>query len=235
MRVKTIAAACSLLLVVFVFSLFYAAAVTNKITDEDRKYIGKILGDVRSSGPDSSYDEQIEFIKHVQLSVIEASPIPEAIPFNTRRGPKELYQSRKGICFDRSRVIEMALRDRGFEVRHIFILSTKDSNFLISLATPDTYSHAISEVRTSRGWLAIGSNTPWQALAKDGTPHSITDLKRHVDGQAHIDWLNEPTPIYSEIAPWRIVYGLHSRHGKFYEPYLPVPDVQLGEFCDNFY
>ena len=39
-----------------------------------------------------------------------------------------------------------------------------------ALATPDTLSHALTEVKTRRGWMIVDSRTRWAGLTADGRP-----------------------------------------------------------------
>jgi hypothetical protein len=60
---------------------------------------------------------------------------------------------------------------------------------LLAVLTPGTQSHAVTEVRTSKGWLIVGSNDRWISLRADGMPASISDVRsfrgRHTVVRAH--------------------------------------------------
>jgi hypothetical protein len=61
---------------------------------------------------------------------------------------------------------------------------------------------------------------------------SIQDIQNSVENAAAITWKQAPpVDIYTE--PFTFVYGLYSRHGKFYPPYNFIPDVHYGEFIQN--
>jgi len=132
--------------------------------------------------------------------------------------------TRAGLCYDRSRAIEKILTDLGFKIRHAAVYSTKNTgSWLKSLLTPRTPSHAVSEVKTERGWMVIDSNNRWIGLTRDGKPVDLAELR---DGNiSQMTWdprLKEHmSPIFE--APFSYVFGLYSRHGRFYPPYTPFP------------
>jgi hypothetical protein len=205
--------------------------VNNEITSEDRIYIPKYTENFPAASGESPYEEQIEFIRRVQDAVLSVAPVNKGLPYRQEREPKDLYEARFGLCFDRSRVIEKILRFHGFETRHIFIYSVKDSNALKAFATPSVPSHAVTEVKTQKGWLVIDSNDRWISLDSNGNPVAMSGVTENKS----ISWQNEPPPIYTTIAPFTYVYGLYSRHGEFYPPYNFIPDVHYGELMDNIF
>ena len=211
------------------------------VSAEDREYIARIFSEgghdgllERGSEP-GSFDHEVHFILAVQDAVLRFAPHAEPIPNDQPREPKDLYQARRGQCFDRSRTIEKALALAGFRVRHVAVYATDGSaNRLAAMLIPSTRSHSLTEVETSRGWMAIDSNGRWIGLTSEYQPVSVASLQRNArlrDGA------------WAEIVPERIdriftsdfvhVIGLFSRHGGFYAPYTPVPDVNWGQLLDN--
>jgi hypothetical protein len=136
-----------------------------------------------------------------------------------------------GVCHDRSRVIEKILRDAGFDTRHVFILSLGSRSTLEALLVPGLRSHAVTEVLTAKGWLVVDSNDPWISIDAQGNPESITRIETL--GIAHrIRWYEgPPNSIYTQ--PFVAIHGLYSRHGQFYPPYAPVPNVNFHELLAN--
>ena len=53
-----------------------------------------------------SYEDEINFIILVQQSVLRIAPEEKGLPFGQKREPKELYEAKSGLCYDRSRAIE---------------------------------------------------------------------------------------------------------------------------------
>ena len=102
---------------------------------------------------------------------------------------------------------------------------------LRSLATPDIVSHALTEVKTSRGWMIVDSKVRWAGLTADGKPLDLEAI-RQSPSQKWNSAVKAPLPeIYGNPFTW--VYGLYSRHGRFYPPYDPVPDVNWTELAQN--
>ena len=214
--------------------VFSYNAVDNSLTEEDMQYIPKFLVGVDSLPKKYKFKDGIKYIAAVQKSVIEIAPHLGGLPFGQKREPKELFLAKRGLCFDRSRVIEKILRYSGFKTRHINVYSKKGiGSALKKLLTPGVSSHAITEVLTSQGWLVVDSNATWLGLDKNDRPVPIEDIWLKIENSNSIDWKNEPPSfIYNE--PFSFVYGLYSRHGKFYPPYNFIPDIHIGEFAVNF-
>jgi hypothetical protein len=140
----------------------------------------------------------------------------------------DLYEAKRGLCYDRSRAIEKVLSHLGFEVRHAAVYSTKKTGRLAAFLTPKTQSHAVTEVKTEHGWLVIDSNRRWIGLTSDGQPVALEALQ---DKSAEQTWdtrlQEDMSPILA--GPYTYLFGLYSRHGRFYPPYTPVPDVDWGQ------
>lgn len=220
-----------LVTVIVIVAVFWYHGVSKQITKQDEEFIPLYTQNIEAATVESEYEAQIEFIKRVQNSVLNVAPLDSGLPYRQQREPKDLYEAKKGLCFDRSRVIEKILQYHGFQTRHIFIYSTKNSNALKAFATPQVPSHAVTEVWTKKGWLVIDSNDEWISLEKEGNPVSIENMSENLNR----DWASPPPEIYKTLAPYTFVYGLYSRHGEFYPPYNFIPDVNYGEFLDNFW
>jgi hypothetical protein len=208
-------------------------------TQEDIQFGDLMLAEAGYSGPKralgdlTSFDTQLKAILAAQDTVIRIAPRDEEIPFDRAREPRDLFEMRKGLCYDRSRALEKLLAMMGLESRHVAIYSTAKRGALAALLTPGNDSHALTEVKTARGWMTIDPNTRWIGLTQDGRVVDIAGL-RALDA-AKTAWAGEgaqPHPIFS--APFVFVRGLYSRHGRFYSPYTPVPDVNWRQLVQNF-
>jgi len=221
---------------VLVIQVLSCHAVGTEVSEEDARVIGEIIvpGDLMH-GIHRSFSAEIVAIEKIQRAVLDAAPGNVGIPYDHSREPKELLEARSGLCFDRSRAIEKALRYVGFQARHVAIYSTKETgSALKSLALEGTPSHAVSEVLTSRGWLVVDSNAPWLSIDIEGRPVSIRAMASAARRGALVEYgLPIPTSIYRE--PFVAVFGLYARHGRFYPPYDFIPDVNYGEFAQNFW
>jgi len=235
-KLKLLLTIASLLAALVVLVVLWIHAVPVSVTEEDRTAADSLLKDLPAANEESTYDDQISFIAAVQDAVLKVAPVNKGIPFGESREPSDLIEAKQGLCFDRSRAIEKLLRSRGFEARHVFVLSKKDSpSALKSFFTPGVKSHAVTEVKTSRGWLVVDSNTRWMSLDADGSPVGMAGLTEASGPKGKIEWKEPPPEIYERIYPFVFIYGLYSRHGEFYPPYDPVPDVNYGELFYNFF
>jgi len=218
---------------IFVVATLVYSSVDNSLSEEDKQYIPKYLSYVEYLPEKPTYKDELNFIISVQRSVLMIAPTNDGLPFGQKREPRELYEARTGLCFDRSRVIEKILRYAGFETRHVSIYSTKKTgSAFLSLISPGVSSHAVTEVWTQNGWLIVDSNEFFVSIDKDAQPVSI-EVIQHAAGDAiPIKWNQNPqTEIYAQ--PFTFVYGLYSRHGQFYPPYNFIPDINYREFIQT--
>ena len=215
-------------------SALYLSRVDNTITFEDKRFITDYFIKLEAGNPyKTSYEEQLNLIKSIQHSVFVVAPTQGSIDKRNTREPKDLYIKKTALCHDRSRVIEKILRYYGFMTRHISIYSTKETGSVLkSLLTPNIDSHALTEVKTSKGWLVVDSNEEWVAIDDKNQPISISAIiknKKNVKERLLNDF---PSFIYME--DFFVIYGLYSRHGMFYPPFNIIPDINYSEFLYNF-
>ena len=161
------------------------------------------------------------------------SPLNKPMAFNILREPKDVYMSRLGSCVERSRTIEKILRYNNFKVRHVSIYSTiQTKSKLTSLITPNNPSHAVTEMLTSKGWIVIDSNYRWIAQKSNGKYLNLQEIQNMNRTTDKIDWNEKPMePIFNHTFTY--VYGLYSRHGKYYPPFNFIPDINWNEFMYN--
>ena len=218
-------------------ALYVTSDVSTALTEDDAVYAERMLretghGDLVGQKPPVNFDDQVRTILAVQDAVLSTAPKNKGLPLGKPRELRDLYEAKFGLCYDRSRAIEKTLDHLGFEVRHAAVYSTKDGGRLKALLTPKTPSHAVTEVKTQRGWLVIDSNRRWIGLTREGEPIDLDTLKKTGASQA---WdarvKEEKSPILD--GPYTYLFGLYSRHGEFYAPYTPVPDVDWGQIPDN--
>lgn len=217
---------------VFYLVIYFGTRVTREVTEEDGKYIELILGDeLPESHPSLSFDEQIELIQRIQAAVLAVAPINKMIPYGQTRHPKDLYLAGHGLCFDRSWVIEKTLIAFGFDVRHVAIYRAQGNRVpWLVLAIPGVQSHAVTEVRTSRGWLMVDSNRRWISLSQSLQPISMSMIREV--GAGSIEWSSkEYAPILGD--EFVFVYGLYSRHGSFFSPFIPLPDLHWRDLMSH--
>ena len=214
---------------------FYWSAVDNRLTDEDRQYLAQLMADHRLAPlpPTADAGTQLAFVIDAQRAVQQVASVNRGLPLRQGREPKDLYLAGYGLCYDRSRVLEKLLRLNGLSTRHVALFSLRDDGPLGLLFTHRLPSHAVSEVQTRDGWLLVDSNAPWVSLGHDGSPVPLTEILR-TRGQPAGGWdprFARMPAFYRE--PLVAVYGLYARHGYFYPPYNPLPDINWGELLQN--
>ncbi|MGQ0673480.1 MAG: transglutaminase-like domain-containing protein [Hyphomicrobium sp.] len=215
-------------------------AVPDAATPEDRVYADRMLeaagyvGQARDFGDLSQFENQLRAIAAVQDAVIEVAVTDAEIPFDRTREPRDAFELRKGLCYDRSRAIEKGLDALGLETRHVSVYAVDGRTALGALLTPGNDSHALTEVRTAKGWMAVDPNVRWVGRTADGEVLTVAGL-RGLD-LAAVRWeggqSSPPHAIFSK--PFVYILGLYSRHGRFYPPYTPVPDVNWRQLLQNF-
>ena len=194
--------------------------VSSRITAVDAVIFRSTL---KLSQPDHdlSFDEQIALIRKAQVLILGQAPVGVPIPDYQSREPIDLIRNQSGLCYDRSRTYDKLFTWLGMPARHLYILYLKDDKTGLQLSpwqamlTKGTATHAVTEVKTKKGWMLVDSNSPWIALTRDGEP---------VDGRgllAHADQFGD-MPDYFKM-PFISVPGMYSRRGQFYRPYIPYP------------
>lgn len=209
-------------------------------TAEDRTYAGLILeragyvpGTLAHPG---GFDAEIAAVLAVQDAVLDATPLGRGLPIGHTREPKDIAEAGQGLCFDRSRAIEKILATLGMETRHLAIYAIGKQGRLRALLTPGVDSHAVTEVRTARGWIAVDSNARWIGLDAEGRVWSVEALRARDPFTVAWDPRVPERLSWAQFAgPFTYVIGLYSRHGGFFPPYTPVPDVNYAQLLANVF
>lgn len=236
------------LIVLFCFAILTGLAawthnVPEKITDEDRTYIQQILHEagyeITELQNPGTFEEEIYAIRAVQDSAFNTAPGTGMIAESSPREPKNLYQTDFAYCNDRSRYIDKALRFLGFETRYASLYSRKPDQIfvqrILSRGPPDG-SHALVEVLTEKGWLIVDSRTKWISLTKEKNVIGLAELRSiRRQNTAEPDWDKNMEEMYKFLRKdFFVIYGLYSRHGRFYSPYTPfIPDINYPELLKN--
>ncbi len=214
---------------IFIFSILLLCVFTNVSTDldsVDRVAIPIIL-ETNNQPKINSFDEEIRIILWAQSKVINLAAGSNPIPEYQHREPMDLLKSKSGFCYDRSRTLDKTYQWLGFEVRHVYILfgdrneQVSAWNFVKHLFSKSN-SHAITEVKTSRGWIAVDSNSTWISISKNDLPIPAHQL------YFRRNEFNDP-PVFVNWPHWALP-GLYSRRGHLYEPYVPFPELNWPDF-----
>lgn len=96
---------------------------------------------------------------------------------------------------------------------------------------PGINSHALSEVKTERGWMAVESLDPIVGIDEEGEIYDVADIREGLQS-GEVDDNTFGTEIPSTFFDGEYVYGrgVYSRHGYFFEPHIPVPEVSWEHF-----
>lgn len=194
--------------------------VSNTLTEED-KAIFKTLGYIKPSKT-LSFEEELSLIKEVQFDIFQKAPVGEGIAENESREPADLMRNQKGMCYDRSRTFDKVFQYLGFETRHVYLLYKQNKPFYSAISHYGQQSHAVTEVKTVKGWMMVDSNTPWVAVTKQGEPVNADDVWRRFAEFDHAPtYLNQP---------WWALRGVYSRKGQFYGGFLVFPEININDF-----
>lgn len=210
--------------------------VSKKITTEDEKYIQKVIGNQSFDIRKANYEEEISFIKIIQEIVNNSFELKDAIPQGETREPKDLFNVGAGECYDRSRFLEKTYKLYGFKTRHLTVFTLRHGGKIFkSLFTKNHITHSTFEVKTSKGWLNVDPNTNWITLDKNYNPLSYKHIGKELRKGETIEW-HEKSPqllMHFYRQPGFGIYGLYSRHGKFYPPFNKIPDFNFRELFYN--
>ena len=214
----------------FLGALYYflISIGVSKSISEDDKYITKLLDVDKECLKINSYDQEIKCIKTIQESQLNIITGKDCRGKYINLGSKEVINLNTACCFDRSRITEQALQIYGFKVRHVHLNWTSKRGYL-NLLLPNTNTHAVSEVLTSKGWLGVDSNEAFILLDKNNYPNTYE--KAISNGVINY---HSKHNFYKNTMTY--VIGLYSRNGTFFEPYLPyVPEINFNDFLRNLF
>ena len=228
----------SLLFIAFAALVSYFN-VDRTLTNEDRYYIKLYLPNMPEGiAPSLSYEEQIKLIQRAQEAVHLRTTGWKGISEGQAREPKQLYLGRTGMCYDRSRVLEKIFTYLGFTNRHLAMFERQPYQHAYStILFQHVPSHAISEVLTKKGWLMVDSNDLWISLDNNRLPVSMPQMQARYRREEKINWDASVLPHDEAFYNSRCIalYGIYSRHGRFYPPYIKgIPDFRLRGLFYNF-
>lgn len=235
--------ACILLTILVV--ILYLCNVPKTLSAEDQEYILKMLDeisfDIDTLRDHPSFREEIRTIIGIQDAVFTRAPDIKLIPYGQEREPEHLYKLGHGYCCDRARTMDKAMRLAGFQSRYVSLYRKHpDYSFWQSLLTTkasdyECHSHAVIEVKTSKGWMAVETRSRWVGVTGNLEVYDLERLKMLNDPLKHA-WapMNQEGPYKFFAFPFYTLHGLYSRHGKFYPPFIKfLPNVNWREALEN--
>lgn len=202
-----------------------AGSVSKGLSREDLQAIALLRADAYCRDH-SGFAAELRCIRHVQAAVVAIGRGGSCAPKGSRIEPMDFIRRGFGCCFDRARFIEKALGHYGYTTRRVALYSRRYG--LAGLLTQWIDSHAGTEVRTARGWLAVDSVQPFVLMTREGRPLRYADYNDPAAGQS----AQRPGPghDFRFDRPYFVIYGLYSRHGRFHGPDLPAPEVHYPDF-----
>jgi hypothetical protein len=197
-----------------------------QVSQQDRMYLHRFLNDWHiNESPDQvheSFRNELDFISLIQDSVL-ASVTGEQIPHAYFGNVEYYYKKRQGICYDRAVLIEKILLLYQFQFRHVYMYFGKDKK----TSNTDFFgkgitSHAALEVKTKKGWMAIGTDADWLGIDEHQQLLSFYGLRAELNKTNGNPKLRKPgsigTPVWKIRGNnYRFIYGVFSRHGDFFE------------------
>ena len=167
----------------FLSYLFASINVSKKITENDLETIKKLKVKEFCSNI-NSFKEEVNCINKVQESILKI-----VTQKNCRKGfinsePFDFVRDNYGCCFDRARFIEKTLTYYGFKNRRVFIISSEKLGIFAFLVPSNTIvpisNHAVTEVKTSKGWIGVDSYSKFIAIDENFKPYRNSNILRIV-------------------------------------------------------
>lgn len=221
---------------VFGLALLWGFQFDAALTIEDRQYADSLLQSCRlliSDPKPADFDAQLKQISEIQICVLSFMKIKKDIPMNHTRNIRDLFELKHGLCYDLSYVMEKIFRLKGYEIRHVALYHKQGRTSLGTFLSSKVRSHAICEVRTAKGWMIVDSVSPFLGLRNDKEPIDMEQINMlATSGKLNPNEFNHLHQFYTEDNLF--IYGLYSRHGRFYPPYNFIPDYQFRQLFYNF-
>jgi hypothetical protein len=207
------------------FLLFFLFNSSVDVTSEDKKYLLAFLKEwkieLAKDQIHQNQENEIAYISKVQDSVLN-TVCHNMVPFDSAGNVRCYFNGRKGLCFDRAFLLEKFCQLAGFRIRHLYVyfngrgqMPTKGDFFSVGLS-----SHAMFEVETKDGWMAVGTNSNWIGLSENGKVMTLGDIRDKLSSNT-LHFRKSFTvymPFFETLKrkdAFRFVYGIYSRHGQF--------------------
>ena len=178
---------------------------------ESQEYIKNISFKITSNS-NSDIDKIITLNNWINQE-IEHKGYDDISEFEVSHDPKSVISRGWGLCFDRSYMLELMAQSLGFKVRHIAMASNNGDS-----------SHAVSEVYINDKWVLVDSTYNKIYYDENKAPMSLKQV--HKKRFKLLEY--EPETMDS------VIYGVNSFHGKFFEPKIPFPDINLNQVLYNY-
>lgn len=238
----------------FIFLLLVLNSKSVVNTSEDKQFIEAFSKEWQlprnSDSIHASFESEVAFIARLQEAAVKTVH-HEEIPRRYFGNVKYYFTNRKGQCYDRAVLLEKFFTYYGFPFRHLYLFFDPKGQYpsALNFFKRNIPSHALVEVKTKKGWMAIGTNANWIGLTRENEAITIGELRKRV-GANSLALRNEATvgQCFWEVSAdrFRYIYGIYSRHGDFFSSskdtghasLLPsfhiLPDYNLRMLFANF-
>jgi hypothetical protein len=183
----------------------------NKLEKVESEYIKEL-----SENLTHNIEKEIDKIIYLNTYLYEKLPqLPyeDLDPHKITRKPSEMIKRGQGLCYDRSYLLEIMAESLGHKVRHIAL-------------SDGVTSHAVSEIKINGKWILFDSTYNEHYVSQSGELMSFREVHK-----------NKETLItsYSPKVMNFAIYGVNSFHGKFFEPKIHFPDINLKQLTYNVF
>lgn len=206
----------------------FVTNVPTHLSEEDKLIFRQAFSQYENARSEIGPDGELGLIHDIQVAVLAKVPMGPGVPAYSEREPSNVLKRDTGLCYDRSRLFDKLFIWAGFETRHVYILY-KPKFFAkytlplwVAFFMPQSESHAVTEVKTSKGWLLVDSNDVWISVGRKG---GLINTDQIWHQTAEFDTIPQ---YFSE--PFWAIRGLYSRRGHLYRPYLPYPQLNWSDF-----
>jgi hypothetical protein len=213
------------LLLVVCFTILLSNSRSIHLSQQDRVYLQRFLNDWHIKETQEqvhkSFDNELNFISIIQDSVL-ANITGEQIPHAYFGNVAYYYQKRQGICYDRAVLLEKMLMLYNFQFRHVYMYFGKQKKpAKTDFFKQNVTSHAALEVKTKKGWMAIGTDANWLGITRALKLFNFLDLRKELRASKGIVQLKKTassgTAVWKIVGyDYRVIYGVYSRHGDFF-------------------
>lgn len=240
-----------------VMLLLWTFSTKATTTEEDEKFLQAYIK--KWALPDNidsirgEFTEEKAFINRIQDSVIHSiqgynKPIPKEKVGNIRY----YFEKKTGACYDRALLMEKLFTRFGFQTRHVFVFFIGEDRSPRATDILRNYlpTHALLEIKTSKGWMVVDTQNAWMGLDNHQNPLPLGALRKQWKSGEQWNLIQtHKMPVYlSSIYQkgyFKFIYGLYSRHGGFlpHRPWVtqvrrwgvPIPDYNLSQLLMNLF
>lgn len=205
------------------------------LTSEDQTVLSEFvyLNDLPRYSAAASDIETLAQIKQISKAVFDATPHYIPIPQGQSREPKDVIAHGGGHCFDRSRLLEKLFTFLGFKVDHFALYDLEEHiskprwvDVIVRLVRQGGASHSTVEVYLPSG-KRVNVDSYINFVAEDNEiPYSLSDIREMSQATRSTIFKDRDKPDFYN-KKFFMVRGLYSRHGMFYAPYVPFPDLDF--------